>query len=660
MRLLAGSERCWRSLELLDLQVRHLWDQHADVPDVVLARVDEHERQATHRRVVLLLELDVQAVGCVQSARRHDAKVLPQLPRTAAAGRGAALALAFVGGVRAARLRALVLPRGLALGTSSRADAAEAAGGVGGAVAVVASFWGLASSACSGLEHAALALGGLLKLGSRVCAAFRLELQALGQGVVDLDAFCIHRHGEKDVVEEFLAVAQHHKQFARTLLQFDVLGLLQVLQHRHHRLLEVLWVRVQELRRRQEDDVLRRGPDALEVPDHAIELGLRRHVLRQKVAELADTIRCQLDECLVDHGPLAGQVLERLAGGVGLQTLLLLLAGAVLEARDHLHDPVPDLVGYRLRRALEHPEHHIDIPREVWRVPLGENRDLQDELLLQQRVADAQELQELIDDLLPVLGPAKRVQQVQRLSSDRDVGLVHLLQDQVFVPVQVLVHVRVDRKARHRLQAQVPDVRVRRRDERAQQAGRGPQRVGLAAVAKLDHQVHRLEQHAVLGVGAVLALRVGLAALLDRAPGRRGGPLGRRLREDAVQHRVDPLQGVRSEHLRREELQYSQQLGLQPRGGHVVVLVMVRALALHQVLQASADGRDDLGPFLDWVGAHLEDAEHEAADGGEQPDVAVAEHRGQLHAPDVGLQHLVILAIQPQEADARLPLDIRR
>mmetsp|Transcript_106621 Transcript_106621/g.270772 ORF Transcript_106621/g.270772 Transcript_106621/m.270772 type:complete len:215 (-) Transcript_106621:1152-1796(-) len=201
---------------------------------------------------------------------------------------------------------------------------------------------------------------------------------------------------------------------------------------------------------------------------------------------------------------------------MALQLGLLLLWQALLEAGDDLHDAVPHLVGDRVWSTFQHPENHVHVPAEVRRVALREDGDLEHELLLEKQVAVAQDLQELVHDLLPVFWRAQRVEQVQRLPTDRDVRLVHLLQDQVLVPLQVLVHGLHDRQPSHGLQTEVSNVRVRGGDECAEEASRGPQRVWVTAVPELDHEVHCLEEDRVFGVRAVLPFGIRLASLLHR------------------------------------------------------------------------------------------------------------------------------------------------
>mmetsp|Transcript_73252 Transcript_73252/g.218576 ORF Transcript_73252/g.218576 Transcript_73252/m.218576 type:complete len:215 (+) Transcript_73252:1448-2092(+) len=211
--------------------------------------------------------------------------------------------------------------------------------------------------------------------------------------------------------------------------------------------------------------------------------------------KFADEVGPELHEGLVlHHAALPRERLQCLACGVPLQRALLGLTEAVLETRHHLHHAEQDIVGDRVRRALQHPEHDVHVPVVVRGVLLCENRYLEDQLLLQEGVTLGQEVQQLVDDLLPVLRPAKGVEQVEGLAADRDVRLVHLLEDEALVPLQVLMRADVRGQPCHRLQAKVPDVRISGGDECAEEARCGARGLGIAPVLEVNHEVHGFEE----------------------------------------------------------------------------------------------------------------------------------------------------------------------
>mmetsp|Transcript_35625 Transcript_35625/g.111114 ORF Transcript_35625/g.111114 Transcript_35625/m.111114 type:complete len:216 (-) Transcript_35625:309-956(-) len=108
-----------------------------------------------------------------------------------------------------------------------------------------------------------------------------------------------------------------------------------------------------------------------------------------------------------------------------------------------------------------------------------------------------------------------------------------------------------------------------------------------------------------------------------------------------------------------EKLQDPQELGLEPRRRDAVVLVVLRAFALHEVVQALRHGRDDLPPLVYGESALLQDGQHEATGRGQQPDVPVPEQLHQPLAPEVRLQGVRVSAVEAEEADAGLALDVR-
>mmetsp|Transcript_4476 Transcript_4476/g.10764 ORF Transcript_4476/g.10764 Transcript_4476/m.10764 type:complete len:317 (+) Transcript_4476:1316-2266(+) len=310
---------------------------------------------------------------------------------------------------------------------------------------------------------------------------------------------------------------------------------------------------------------------------------------------------------------LTGEVLVSLARSVPSQRVLLRLRGPVLEARHHLHHTIPDVVRDRIGSTLQHFEDDIHVPADVLGVLLRQDGDLQDQLLLEEVVTRPQNLEELIHDLLPVLRPAKRVEQVQRLSADGNVGFVHLIQDLVLVPVQVLVRGQVARQPGHGLQAQVPDVRIRRGEEDPKQSRSGLGGLGVGRVLEVDHEVHGLEEDGVLRIGSVLPLRIHLCAPLAGTWLQRSrAPLRGRLRQDALKDQVQPMQQLCIKYGHREELQDAKKLALQPGRGNVVVLVVLGAEALNQVGQALAHGHHHARPRRGRKLPHLQDAQHEA------------------------------------------------
>mmetsp|Transcript_105001 Transcript_105001/g.297251 ORF Transcript_105001/g.297251 Transcript_105001/m.297251 type:complete len:339 (-) Transcript_105001:421-1437(-) len=275
-------------------------------------------------------------------------------------------------------------------------------------------------------------------------------------------------------------------------------------------------------------------------------------------------------------------------------------------------------------------------------------------------VALPKDLEQLVHDRLPVVGPAQRVQQVQRLAADGDVRLVHLLQDGHPVSLQVLLRSGIRGQPGHGFEAEVSDVRVRRLGKIAQQPGGHRDELWVALVLQMDHEVHRLEKNGMLRVGAVLALRVGLAALHLAARVLQGRPLACRLDENHMENVPDLAEHFLVQDLHREELQNAKQLRLKPRAGHMVIDVVLWAFALHELRQGVHHRGHDLEPLGGREGPLLQDAEHQAARGGEQADVRLREHGRQLRAPHVRRQGVGVLAVEPQEADASLALDVLR
>mmetsp|Transcript_26698 Transcript_26698/g.70093 ORF Transcript_26698/g.70093 Transcript_26698/m.70093 type:complete len:227 (-) Transcript_26698:135-815(-) len=164
----------------------------------------------------------------------------------------------------------------------------------------------------------------------------------------------------------------------------------------------------------------------------------------------------------------------------------------------------------------------------------------------------------------------------------------------------------------------------------------------------------------MLSVGPVLALGIFLSSrLLAASVGGKRAVRGW-LREHCVEDAVDVLQLVRVEGLERKELQNSKKLGLEPRSGHVIILVVLRAFVLHEVIEASEDGGDEFRPLDGRMRAHLEYRKKEPADRCEKADVAVVKHGSELLLPDIRFQHVIVLAVETQQANACLPLDIGR
>mmetsp|Transcript_24803 Transcript_24803/g.53939 ORF Transcript_24803/g.53939 Transcript_24803/m.53939 type:complete len:234 (-) Transcript_24803:1323-2024(-) len=232
------------------------------------------------------------------------------------------------------------------------------------------------------------------------------------------------------------------------------------------------------------------------------------------MTEFSDQVGAESDQGLVQRLISAGrQILEGLASCVALKFVLVRFAHSLFEASNDLHHTVPNFVRDRVWGAFEHPENNVHVPTEVGCIPFSEDGNFQDELLLQQNVARAEDLEQLVDDVLPVRRRAERVEEVEGLPADGDIAFVHLFQDEIFVALQMLVHALHYRQSSHRFQAQVPDVRIRRGDKRTQQPSRGAEGVGVASFPQLNHQIHRFEENGMLRVGPVLSFGIGLRSL---------------------------------------------------------------------------------------------------------------------------------------------------
>lgn len=273
--------------------------------------------------------------------------------------------------------------------------------------------------------------------------------------------------------------------------------------------------------------------------------------LVEQVAKLAEDVRRDLDGRLVRDGRLHGVVHAR--GRVLLQVLVV---------RDDLHDAVPDLVRHGVAGDGEELHDRVDVPAQVRREALGEDGELEHHLVLDGEVGDGEVGEELLDDGLGDGAVAHGEEEVECAAADGDVRVLEREHDRRLLAADGLAAALELGHLRHRVEAQVADVRLADVDELGQVRDGARAQAGVAGLALLDDQRHGLEQNAVLGIVAVDVLR------------------HLRLREDVA----DDLVHARAHGLvggHRQLLQQLERAHLQPRAWDAVVHVLVGQLLVH-------------------------------------------------------------------------------
>jgi hypothetical protein len=254
----------------------------------------------------------------------------------------------------------------------------------------------------------------------------------------------------------------------------------------------------------------------------------------------------------------------------------------LLRVRDDLNDPVPNLLADMVSRRSHQRQDRVHIPLVVRRELLGEDSDFEDHLLAKGVVGNDEVLQELANDRFRVARITHRVEEVESATANRDVLVAERLSDRSLVLLDRFEVVAASGEMGHRVETEVADVRLLRKDEATKKVGCLLNNDRFSV--KVNGEVDRFEEDGVLSV-VLLNILVLIARVLEDAL------------EDVVEDK--PESGVVCETRglaknkeaggmkrtgRRVVLQQTEKLDLKPRCRDLVVDVVGGVLALEDEL----------------------------------------------------------------------------